>query len=326
LRFKGSLAPPERHIIQSPYFTVFTATFNRADTLPRTFRSIGEQAERDFEWIIVDDGSTDGTDRLVAEWIEGATFPISYTWQPNRGKHTALNAGARLARGELFVGIDSDDELTPDALALIRREWEAIPESVRTRYCGLAALCIGQHGGIVGSEFPQSPLDCTDFDRRYRYKVAGEKLFVGRTAALREAPYPEPVGCKNVTPGFIFIDLDKKYLIRHVNIVCRRYWENWGGERQITHSRDIARMAPGHALWHAKILNDQIGLFGVAPLHFFLSAVRFSRFSFFKGDGMVKQMRMLRPALARMLWLAGLPLGALLWMRDRIRDRPAPGS
>lgn len=274
--------------------------------------------------MIVDDGSTDGTDGLVAEWIDKATFPISYVRQPNRGKHAALNAGVRLAKGELFINIDSDDELTPDALASIRREWEAIPADQRGKFCGLSTLCVGEHGRLVGSEFPTVPFDCTDFDRRHRHRVAGEKFFIGRTSALLETPYPEPPDCKNVTPGFIFIDLDKRYLIRHVNIVCRRYWEDWGGERQISHSHDIARYAPGHALWHAKILNDQSGMFAAAPVHFLLSAVRFSRFSFFIGHGPVRQLRTLRSPLAKLLWVAGMPVGALLWLRDRLRAPNAP--
>ncbi|MGQ9564843.1 MAG: glycosyltransferase family 2 protein, partial [Thermogutta sp.] len=96
-------------------FTVFTPTYNRAHTLSRTYESIRRQTIRDFEWVIVDDGSTDGTDELVQQWQQECNdFPIRYFWQPNQHKKVAFNRGVREAKGQWFVPIDSDDELLPD--------------------------------------------------------------------------------------------------------------------------------------------------------------------------------------------------------------------
>ncbi len=77
-------------------FTVFTPTFDRAHTLDRVYRSLCVQTFKEFEWVIVDDGSTDGTDDLVAGWQTENRFPISYEKQPNQGKHIAVNLGAIL--------------------------------------------------------------------------------------------------------------------------------------------------------------------------------------------------------------------------------------
>jgi len=94
-------------------FTVFTPTYNRAHTLPRVWNSLRRQTFRNFEWLIVDDGSSDNTREMVSGWSRISDFPIRYLWQRNALKKTAINLGVREARGQLFLSIDSDDECTP---------------------------------------------------------------------------------------------------------------------------------------------------------------------------------------------------------------------
>ncbi len=96
-------------------FTVFTATFNRAHVLHRVYHSLRAQTFRDFEWLVVDDGSTDGTGALVEAWRAEADFPIRYRYQENRGKHVACNRAVAEARGRFFLTLDSDDACVPQA-------------------------------------------------------------------------------------------------------------------------------------------------------------------------------------------------------------------
>ena len=84
-------------------FTVFTPTFNRAYTLPIVYESLKKQTFRDFEWLIVDDGSTDNTRDLVETWQKEAKFQIRYFWQKNGGKHRARNFGVSQAQGAFFL-------------------------------------------------------------------------------------------------------------------------------------------------------------------------------------------------------------------------------
>src|SRR5260370_1372771 len=84
-------------------FTVFTPTFNRCSTLPRVYESLRHQTLRDFEWLIVDDGSTDGTGELVEEWQTESDFPIRYIYQENQGKPVAFNRGVQEAQADLFL-------------------------------------------------------------------------------------------------------------------------------------------------------------------------------------------------------------------------------
>lgn len=96
--------------------TIFTPTYNRAHLLPNLYQSLLNQKRVDFEWLIVDDGSTDGTEELVNQWIEEAVLTIRYFRKENSGKHTAINKGVQLAKGELFLIVDSDDVLAENAL------------------------------------------------------------------------------------------------------------------------------------------------------------------------------------------------------------------
>ena len=73
----------------SVLFTVFTPTYNRAHTLHRVYDSLCAQTLRDFEWLVIDDGSTDGTADLIANWAKSADFPIRYFKQEHSGRHGA---------------------------------------------------------------------------------------------------------------------------------------------------------------------------------------------------------------------------------------------
>ena len=99
--------------------TVCTPTFNRAYILDKLYNSLLFQSFKNFEWLIVDDGSTDNTESIVKEWINKNNICIRYYKKENGGKHTAINYGLDLALGELFFTVDSDDYLTNDALYII---------------------------------------------------------------------------------------------------------------------------------------------------------------------------------------------------------------
>src|SRR2546423_7881993 len=104
----------------SPLFTVFTPTYNRAHTLLRVYESLKKQTFDDFEWLIVDDGSTDDTPTLVKQWISDGILTIRYVFQENAGKHVCINVATKLARGRYIATIDSDDWYVPTALETFR--------------------------------------------------------------------------------------------------------------------------------------------------------------------------------------------------------------
>ena len=167
--------------------TVFTPTYNRGYIIETLYRSIQRQSYQNFEWLVVDDGSSDNTEQLFAAWQqENNPFPIRYIKKENGGKCRAINLGLEMAKGELFFTVDSDDYLTEDALEKIVK-WEAeLPKD--GNFCGFAGNL-----GTAPNETPNKPLpgayfDGTAFDR-YGI-VEGERASVFYTQIHRKYPYP----------------------------------------------------------------------------------------------------------------------------------------
>lgn len=182
--------------------TVFTPTYNRAYILGQLYHSLQRQTCTEFEWLIVDDGSIDDTETLVAGWMEEKNpFPIRYYKQENGGKCRAINKGLELARGKLFFTVDSDDYLTEDAIEKIIT-WEK--ELPKETYCGFAG-----NRGVTASETPNRLFDNgywdgSALDRYGKFrdmygKVDGERAYVFYTEIHRDYLYPEYPGERFMT-------------------------------------------------------------------------------------------------------------------------------
>lgn len=167
--------------------TVFTPTYNRAHLLHNLYASLQRQTYQAFEWLVVDDGSSDHTPELFECWLkEENSFPVRYYRQPNGGKCSAINKGLELAQGELFFTVDSDDYLTDDALEKIVRWEAALPKD--QNYCGLAGNLGTSPGQASNRTFDGGYFDGTALDR---YTVAdGERAMVFYTRIHRQYPYP----------------------------------------------------------------------------------------------------------------------------------------
>jgi Glycosyltransferases involved in cell wall biogenesis len=208
-------------------FTVFTATFNRRHTLLRLFESLEMQTLRDFEWLVVDDGSTDGTDELMRELEQRATFPLRYYYQSNGGKHVASNLAVDLAAGQLFTTLDSDDALLPHALRRLADHWRSIPKDRRHEFSGVTCLCERQDGTIVGDAFPESPDGVLDSDpiAMMPFGVAGEKWGFHGTDIMRQHRFPEFAGEHFIPEGLVWNRIGSKYRVRYVNEALRVYFD-----------------------------------------------------------------------------------------------------
>lgn len=183
-----------------PYITVFTPTYNRKKTLARLYHSLCSQSSFDFEWLIVDDGSTDGTDEYVAA-LSTTNFDIRYIKKQNGGKHTAYNIGIKEARGDYFICVDSDDMLSTDAIEIIAAA--AVP------HAGICAYKETTDGKMLSSVFTENLTAAKTFALYDKYGLCGEYTFVYPTDIVRQEPYPTFTGEKFVTESVVFDRLDK---------------------------------------------------------------------------------------------------------------------
>lgn len=178
--------------------TVFTPTYNRAHLLPNLYESLSSQDCKDFEWLIVDDGSKDNTEILVKSWVESEhTFPIRYYKVQNGGKMRAINLGASLAKGGIFCGIDSDDWFYKDAISSVIEAFKAIEFDKSL-------------AGVSFAYNYENPLnqkgyvDCRNFERR-KYGLEGDRILVFHTRIMQK--YIIPVWKdEKFTPESVFID------------------------------------------------------------------------------------------------------------------------
>lgn len=176
--------------------TVLTPSYNRAYILNKAFESLCAQTVFDFEWIIVDDGSTDDTEKLVLSWKEkDLPFELSYYKQNNGGKHRALNYGIKLAKYDYVLILDSDDYLTQNAVEKIH-EWLKTIEG-KTEFAGVAGLrgWIGKPGCIGECDRGEKFIDAKNTERR-KYRLSGDKAEAYKTELLRRYPFPEFEGEK----------------------------------------------------------------------------------------------------------------------------------
>lgn len=204
--------------MKHPFITILTPTYNRASLLPRLFDSLLRQTNKDFEWIVVDDGSTDDTRKVVANLKEkcGGAFPMGYVYKANGGKHMAINIGAERARGELLFIADSDDLLTDDALETVANSWHDISDD--KSFAGIAGLDIAMGTReVIGSGLPQEHIDCNAIDIRYRHHVTGDMKEVFRTEVLREFPFPEFAGERFCPEQLVWFRMARRYRLRYIN-------------------------------------------------------------------------------------------------------------
>lgn len=181
--------------------TVFTPTYNRAYLLPRLYYSLQQQNYDDFEWLLVDDGSTDATEVLVNSWQKHETkFQIIYYKQKNGGKHRAINMGLKLAQGEWFFIVDSDDYLVPDALGRLSQILREI--SIDNRIC---SVCVNWGDATRKTKNRLFPERYIESDMLERYKRAdGERIVCVRTDVHRQYRYPEFQGEKFITEAVCY--------------------------------------------------------------------------------------------------------------------------
>lgn len=181
-------------------FTVFTPTYNRGYIIEQLYESLCRQNFRDFEWVVVDDGSVDNTEEVMKRLMDRDNFfPIVYYKQPNGGKHRAWNRGVELASGELFFGCDSDDYLTDDALEIADRVERSIPEEERVGFAGVCGLKAHRDISMIGTSFSNAEyLDMTHLERT-KNNVKGDKAEVIYTAVWKKYKYHEFEGERFIT-------------------------------------------------------------------------------------------------------------------------------
>ena len=290
-------------------FTVMTPTFNRAHTLPRTYASLQEQTFSNFEWIVIDDGSTDHTPELIAEWRSHSAFPICYVRQENLGKHVARNRAITMARGRFFTGVDSDDWLLPNALHRLLEVWETIPGEQREQFLGVVGRCAHPDGIKIGTDLPSHFLDSEEIELRWRFHITGDNTGMSRTEILRAFPTPSFEGEPFVTEAIVQNRIAQQYKTRYFDEVikiCEYQDDGLSAQSRLIRMHS----ASGSLLHYGELLSVSDRLSPSARLR---TSANFARYALHAGRPLWRT----RSDADMWTWLASLPVAVLLWAGDR---------
>ena len=211
--------------------TVFTPAYNRAHTLPRTYESLKKQGNKNFIWLIVDDGSTDNTKELVDKWIsEEKGFTIQYIYKENGGMHTAHNIAYQNITTELNVCIDSDDCLAENAIDKILTFWN---KNKNDKYAGIVGLDSDLNGNLIGKDFDN--LKETTLSGYYANGGKGDKKLVYRTDVINKYPeYPVFKGEKYVGLSYKYLLIDQDYKLLVLNeVLCNVEYQEDGSSNSM---------------------------------------------------------------------------------------------
>jgi glycosyltransferase involved in cell wall biosynthesis len=293
---------------RQPLITILTPTYNRAHTLPRLAASLEAQAFRDFEWLVVDDGSTDDTTSILEDLVKSAAFPIRVIRTPNGGKHRALNRGIPEACGDWVYIVDSDDYLPVGALAAIA---QAIPmAAAHVGCCGIIGLRGDTKGGCIGSRLPAEPRFQTIIEISFRRGVTGDKALVFRSDCLSRFPFPEFEGERFLTEAVVWHRMADEGLsllvVDEILYECE-YQEAGLSDRSL----ELRVKNPqGNLLYY----EEQLAL-GMPLFQRIRPAINYMRFALLSGIEPGKAAKAL--AKGRFLSLLALPVAGLMALRDR---------
>lgn len=195
--------------------TILTPSYNRAALLPRLYESLKKQSCKQFEWLLVDDGSHDETGRLAADWQAENRIAFRYVRQENGGKHTALNAGIASVETKLVFIVDSDDWLPENAVETILRYHERYKE--REGICGYSFLRFYPDGQVNEAFFPVNEKVDTYVNVRINGHIGGDKAEVFFADILKRYPFPVFGTEKFLPEDLVWVKLSGPYKMVHIN-------------------------------------------------------------------------------------------------------------
>lgn len=284
--------------------TIFTPTYNRAKTISRLYQSLMEQTDNRFEWLIIDDGSTDNTEEIVQSFISEGKLKINYVKRENWGLSQTINQGVELAKGDIFYRIDSDDFATTNAVELIYKNWHLVEAD--DKLCGLVFL----KQSLVQSQSPYCPFTenfrTNFFDFHNIYGGKGDMAEVIRTDVFRKYKLPKFEGEMFCPEGIVWNRMAADYDVIYIpqTIYMFEYIED-GLTQNVR--RNLRRNAKGVSTFFAEIFDHK------TRLPFYLkNAISYWRYAFVNGRGLNENLR----AVPTMVTVFGIVPGYLLSLLD----------
>jgi len=293
------------------FISICTATYNRSKLLPILYRSLVIQTNTDFEWLVIDDGSTDNTVQVIEELKQEAPFDIIYYKQENQGKHIAINTGVSLSKGTFFFIVDSDDRLPENALEIITRRVRQIQND--PHIAGVVGLKSYFDNKVVGTTSLSGDMISDIFDYRYMQKVKGDRAEVFKTAVLKKYPFPKFKEEKFLPESIVWNRIGQQYdmLFFNESVYECEYLEDGLSAQSITLRRKYPK---GVMHLYAELGTiEKIGL-----INRYKAYINFWRFFFCDTGNISKNIRILKKQYSAYICI---PFGILFYIKDSFSQR-----
>lgn len=242
--------------------TIFTPTFNRGSHLIKCYKSLLKQNYNKFEWLIIDDGSTDSTKEIVEEFQAENKITIRYIYQHNSGKQAAWNRAVLNANGKYFIGVDSDDALIEGALNLFFDKYIPIIENNK-KIIGIRALSKRESSQKADSTYLiNKEYSINSWFDEFSSRIIGERIDIFKTNLLKDYLYPVNDDIKFVPEIWFYSTFSKKYQFLYVNEFLGFFFDDHEDNRLSRSS--LEKHAKGHLISRTAMLKN-------IPIHCFLS-------------------------------------------------------
>lgn len=236
-------------------------------------------------------------------------MPIRYYYQKNQGKHVATNFAVRKANSDVFLTIDSDDTLLPNAFITFYTEWQKIKN--KSRYKGLVCRCVDPDTNkIVGSKLPSSPFDAHTMDFRWKYHISGEMCGFSRTDLMKQYPFPTPDPRMRFCPeSIVWFEMGKKYIERIVDVPVREYFHDT--TNSLVGNKNFSRTISNYYYWQY-LANNVLHYFIYSPKEVLKAYVGVSVTGFRIGKNLYQILKGVKSPLNKLFVILSMPLGYVI--------------
>lgn len=188
--------------------TIITAVYNRAILIQNLYESLKRQTSKEFEWMIMDDGSEDNIEQVVDCFLKDNHIKIKFFKMPHGGKHRAINKAVKLCDADAIVFVDSDDILLANAVERLNCLYQMIIE--KNDVIAVAAMMIDKDGNISGKlKKIEKPLEILWSDKN-QYGLNGEYVYIFKRAAWEQNPLPEYEGEIFISEAIFMMEMSIK--------------------------------------------------------------------------------------------------------------------
>lgn len=291
--------------------TVITPTFNRAHTLERVYNSLKNQTMKDFLWLIMDDGSTDGTKQLVESFIKEGILDVLYFQNANEHKFITVFRGIEKITTPFFMIVDSDDSYPDDSLEILLNEVRAVEN--KEQFISVMGLSVYDNNTLVGDKYPFDKYDGSIFEMRYKYKVRGDKfgIFITETYQRLLSQFDDlPYIGKGYIPQSVFFNTYDSIGIktRFVNKVVRFYHLDDDDEGSVSNTRWSGKNIFGLMEGYRSFLNSYSSQLIFYPKVLIRNIIGYLLYSILNEKGLVESINGIKKLYIKMISISLYPI------------------